>query len=282
MKMGKVIELGLFGDSPPMPPSPPHFHHNPIKKQPAMNTTQPPARNYLAAAMPSLLHSRDEYIASVFGSAALGLVATMAALDAIDILNERLPKLIRGRLRRYVNDIAGRNGDIGHAERVTRAANAMLRHRQDTAWMADFGLSVGQQAQPHLMRCRNAIANALGRHPRVPDPNACAAVVLAQSLAHEQAAYVSRRAARFTAYTVETPDGQRNVAWLLRTMSCQPLDHALKQIADELLRPNLPPGFDLLADPSVATGCKAVLNTLACTDTWATARDKADQLNPTK
>lgn len=236
----------------------------------APTTPTPPTRKNL---------SRDEYIASVYGSAALGLVATMAALDATDMLEERLPHLLRRRLRHLARNITGRPGFPGHAEQVTRAVNAMLTHKQDTAWMADFGLAVSERVESHLLRFRNAIANAFGRHQRVPDPNACAAVVLAQALAHEQAAYVSRRANLFTAYTVEAPSGRRNVASLLRTMSCQPLDHDLREMADILLRHALPNGFDLLADPSVKTGCKAVLNTLASVDTWLYAREKADKLN---
>lgn len=245
-----------------------------------MNTAYCPNAYWMRGAMPSTEAMRDEYIGSVYGAAALGLITTMATLDALDMMEERTPQLIKGRLKHYVADITGRTGSPGHAERVTRAINAMLRHRQDTAWMADFGNAANEAVAPQLMRFRNAMANCFGRHKAVPDPNVCAAVVLAQSLAHEAAAYVERRAQKLTGATVEMPDGcRRNVAWVLRTMSCRPIDHALKEIAGMLLRPNLPPGFDLLADPSVKTGCRAVLNTLASVDTWLYAREKADRLN---
>ena len=39
---------------------------------------------------------------------------------------------------------------------------------------------------------------------------------------------------------------------------------------------------DIAADPSVMTGLKAVLNTMADPKTWAYARDKADSLNMEK
>ena len=120
-----------------------------------MNTAYCPNAYWMRGAMPSTEAMRDEYIGSVYGAAALGLITTMATLDALDMMEERTPQLIKGRLKHYVADITGRTGSPGHAERVTRAINAMLRHRQDTAWMADFGNAANEAVAPQLMRFRN-------------------------------------------------------------------------------------------------------------------------------
>lgn len=258
------------------------MHSKLNKIQPAMNTTPPPARNYLAAAMPSHLHPRDEYIASVFGSAALGLVATMAALDAIDTLRERCPQLERGLVRKGIRNIEGSRERMGQLRKLQLATRDLLGHKEDMAWLDDFGNAVNERVEPQLLRFRTAIANCLGRHRSVTDPNVCAMVIVAQSLAHEQTAYIERRAQMFTRYTMETTDGcRRNVSWVLGTLSCKGIDHSLKLMAQGLLEHSLPPGFDLLADQSVATGCKAVLNTMASVDTWVFAREKAERFNKT-
>ena len=108
-------------------------------------------------------------------------------------------------------------------------------------------------------------------------------MVVAQSLAHEAAEYVKRRAAKFTNFTITTHDGRRmSVSSSLASMSCAGIDHALRCIAQSLLEKHLPQDFDLAADPSVVTGLKAVLNTMADPATWAYARDKADELNKSK
>lgn len=115
------------------------------------------------------------------------------------------------------------------------------------------------------------------------DRNTCAAVVVAQSLAHEAAEYVKRRAAKFTNFTITTHDGRRmSVSSSLASMSCAGIDFCLKNIARMLIEKHLPHDVDLAADPSVMTGLKAVLNTMADPKTWAYARDKADSLNEEK
>lgn len=114
----------------------------------------------------------------------------------------------------------------------------------------------------------------------MPDINACAAVIVAQSLAHEASEYVKRRAAMFTAYSIVTRDGRRmSVSQSLASMSCAAIDHALRCMAQALLEKHLPHDTDIAADPSVITGLKAVLNVMANPQTWIYARDKADELN---
>lgn len=107
-----------------------------------------------------------------------------------------------------------------------------------------------------------------------------AALATVASIAHEQAAYVERRAEKFTLFTVEMRDRcKRSVSWVLRTMSCRGIDHSLRLMAEGLLERHLPDGFDLLADQSVRIGCQAVLNIMADVDTWVFAREKAERLN---
>ena len=95
--------------------------------------------------------------------------------------------------------------------------------------------------------------------------------------------YVKRRAAKFTNFTITTHDGRRmSVSSSLASMSCAGIDFCLKNIARMLIEKHLPHDVDLAADPSVMTGLKAVLNTMADPATWAYARDKADRLNELK
>lgn len=110
-----------------------------------------------------------------------------------------------------------------------------------------------------------------------------AAVVVAQSLAHEAVEYVKRRAAKFTGYTIATHEGYRqSVSSNIASMSCAGIDFCLRNIARLLIEKHLPANADLGADPSVQTGLKAVLNVMADPGTWAYARDKADSFNKEK
>ena len=245
-----------------------------------MKTEHRPNAYWMRGAMPSLEKSRDEYIGSVYGAAALGYITAIHTADALDSLQERCPQLIRGRLKYHFNNIGGRDGDPGHLARLYRAIDGLLRNRGDRAWMADFGNAANEAVEPHVLRLRMAVANALGRYPLVPDINVCAAVVVAQSLAHEATAYVRRRSERLGGYTITMADGcRRTVPQLLATVSCAPTDHSLREIAQALLERCLPKDTDLLADPTVKLGCRAVLNCMASPETWIFARDKAERLN---
>lgn len=145
------------------------------------------------------------------------------------------------------------------------------------------GNAAYERVLPQVTSLQTAIANALGRYPSLPDRNTCAAVVVAQSLAHEAAEYVKRRAAKFTNFTITTHDGRRmSVSSRLASMSCAGIDFCLKNIARILIEKHLPCNVDLAADPSVMNGLKAVLNVMADPKTWAYARDKADRLNELK
>ena len=247
-----------------------------------MKTEYRPNAYWLRGALPTVEQSRDEYIGSVYGAAALGYIAIMHATEAIDMLQERLPGNY-DEVRRYASRITGTKEHIGEARKLELAIGDQLAQASGRAWMADFGNAAYERVLPQITALQTAIANALGRHPSLPDRNTCAAVVVAQSLAHEAVEYVKRRAAKFTNFTITTHDGRRmSVSSSLASMSCAGLDFCLKNIARILIEKRLPQDFDLAADPSVMTGLKAVLNTMADPATWVYAREKADRLNELK
>lgn len=242
-----------------------------------------PNAYYLRGALPTVEQSRSEYAATVYGAAALGYAEGIKAADAIDSLRELCPGLARGRARHACGVITGTKEHTGKLAMLRLAINDQLVDNAGRAWVADFGNAVYAQVEGRLDTLQTAIANALGRYPEVEGRNVCAGIVVAQSLAAEATAYVDRRARRFTRFTIVTHDGVRQgAASALRSMSCADISYNLEVIARELLGNRLPDGTDLLADPSVETGVRAVMNKLCEVETWATARDKADELNGIK
>ena len=230
-----------------------------------MNKTYRPNAYWMRGALPTVERSKDEYIGSVYGAAALAYISIIHATEAIDMLQERLPEEYTGReVRKYVRRLTGSKARMGETRRLELAIGDQLVRREDRAWMADFGNAAYGKVQPQVSALQTAIANALGRYAGVPDINACAAVVVAQSLAHEAVEYVKRRAAKFRDFTITTHEGRR------------------QSVSSRLIEKHLPCNVDLAADPSVMNGLKAVLNVMADPKTWAYARDKADSLNEEK
>ena len=151
-----------------------------------MNKTYRPNAYWMRGALPTVERSKDEYIGSVYGAAALAYIAMIHATEAVDMLQERLPEEYTGReVRKYVRRLTGSNARMGETRRLELAIGDQLVRREDRAWMADFGNAAYGKVQPHVTALQTAIANALGRYAGVPDINVCAAVVVAQSLAHE-------------------------------------------------------------------------------------------------
>lgn len=239
-----------------------------------------PNAYFLRGALPTVEQSRSEYAATVYGAAALGYVASIKAADAIDALRERCPELVTGRARHACGVITGTKEHTGMLALLRLAINDQLADKAGRAWVADFGNAVYALVEDSLDALQTAIANALGRYQGVQERNVCAGIIVAQSLASEATAYVERRARMFTRFTLVAHDGvRRSVSSVLRTMSCKGISHNLEVVTRALLERRLPDGTDLLADPSVATGVKAVMNRLCDVDTWTAARDKADELN---
>lgn len=245
-----------------------------------MNNTTKANAYLMRGALPSVERSRDEYTGSVFGSAALAYITIIHATDAMDMMQERLPKFYENRqIRKYINRMAGTKASMGEIRKLTLAIGELLAHDCDKAWVADFGNAVYEKVQPYTEKLRIALANALGRYD-VPDINVCAAILVAQSLASEAVEYVKRGSSKFTNFTILMKGkGRQTVSSCLSSMSCSALEYCLRNIARILVEDKLTDDVDLTKDKSVETGLKAVLNVMADTNTWIYARDKADELN---
>jgi len=236
---------------------------------------------WLAGAVPTEDDMLKEFAGSVYGAAALGFITSMCAADAIDALAERCPNLVVREVASSCRAIMGGGGSVGLLALLRVSINERMSGERGKAWAADLGNAVYEKALPGLQRLQTAIANHLGRYHDVPDINVFARLIVAQSLAHEAAAYVERRARFLRGCTASTGSGSRqSVPFLLRRMSCAGIERRLTAIVRSLMESRVPEGTDLMADPVIRRGCVAVLNTLGSVDTWAYARDKADELNP--
>ena len=76
-------------------------------------------KNYISAALPTIEQSRDEYIGSVYGAAALATVASIATFDAIDMIREQCPQLEAGLVKKGIRAIEGTSNKIGQARMLT-------------------------------------------------------------------------------------------------------------------------------------------------------------------
>lgn len=226
---------------------------------------------------------RDEYMGTVFGASALAFVAITEAYDALDLLAERRPDIIRGEVKRHVNALTGGGCGVGSVAKVrSNIADTLQKDRTaGMSWMDDFGNAVYGGIETDIMRLRHAIANELGRYPKVPDFNAVAVLLVAQSLANEQRLYCERRAKAFRGFSMKIHRGgaREPVSMVLRRLSCEDVDFHLTRLAALFLENALPDGADLAGDTTIRNGCKAILNKLADTSLWERARDKADELN---
>jgi len=227
--------------------------------------------------IPHFNPTRDEYIGTVYGSAAMSLITELLVADALDAIKERTDYHRRNAVRLNLN-IAR----FGMAD-VRKAVNAMFLDKDGVTWTADFGNAAYSRVEPHTMRLQFAIANALGRFRPIEDTNAVAKLIVAQCMAHESAAYTERRAGLFKGCTMENRHGSVvSVPNVIRKMSCADVDNALRNVATLILKDVLPKGFSLLDDTTVRNGCRIVMNTLGDVNTWIYARDKADELNGRK
>lgn len=230
-------------------------------------------RNLVGSAIMQGERLRDEFTGSVYGAAALGYITYLYTLEATDALRERCPQVVVGRVK-------------GSLSAMTKAfllmrvnINLSLAQKNAEYWMADFGMAAYERVLPCVRRLQVAVANHLGRFKAVPDINALAMVVVAQSIASEAVRYVERRSRLLCGYTVTTRHGRTSVPFMLSQMSCATVCHHLTIISQETVGRCVPNDTDLLADPVIETGCKAVLNAMSDVDTWTYARDKANRLN---
>lgn len=247
-----------------------------------MNTTvtrKPNAYN-LRGALPTVDDMHNEYIGSIYGSAALGCVAAAYAEESLDSLRERCPQVITPSVRSQMRAIEGGGGRIGDLAMMRVNINDNMVNNEGKYWVADFGNAVYERVLPAMERLRTATANALGKCRSIPDINAFARLIVAQSFACEAADYVERRGRMLSGYSITTESNRRySVPFVLNLMSARPLCHHLTNICREVVGTRIDRNMDLLSDPLIMTGCKAVLNITGSVETWKYARDKANELN---
>ena len=231
------------------------------------------AKNFIKAASQNIEHRRNEYIASIYGTATLGYITYLYTTETEDMIRERCPQVVKGK-------VLGAFNATHRLFRIMRQEiNQNFRNLDGAYWTADFSNAVYEIVRPTVERLQMAVANRLGCYPGIPSINACAMLIVAQAIASEAALYVKRRQQLLRNYTVTTSCGRQSVSFILGCMSVEGVKNNLNHIVDEVISKAVPDNTDLLADPSVETGCKAVLNVLADPDTWCNARDKADRLN---
>lgn len=234
-----------------------------------------PSAFWLRGGLPKAEAMADEFTGSVYGAAALGYMAVIHALDACDMLEERCPRLLTGNAKSALRSLTSVGGEV---EKLRVRLSLAVRSKADASWLMDFGNAAYGLVKPHIDRLQFAVGNMLGRYPKVADITSFAAVLVAYSLASEATKYVERRKELVRGWTVTTSSGRESASTVLGRLSCAGVEHQLKLLAEALLAPCVPDGTDLSGDPIVKTGCNAVLNALADTETWKAARNAADRL----
>lgn len=218
--------------------------------------------------------SQNEYAATILSVAALAYITIFMAENAVDELEEKHPKAIRHNVKKAVNEIPN---DV---RKLYASVNANLIGDKEAAWMADFSNTMYGKIEPQVKKLHYAVANYLGRFPEIKDRHVTASMVIVQFLASEAGSYTGHAARKFSRYYITGKDGcQESVQAVINSMSCASLLHHIVVIVDHLLAPCMPGIMDIMGDPSVCCGCKAVINCLINPDIWAEARDKSDEFN---
>jgi len=226
----------------------------------------------MRGALPTTERMREEYVGTIYGAAALGYITYLYSTEMEDAMRERTPQLVAGKVK-------GALRAIGRAFTLMRQnVNSNFRDKGGAYWAADFGNAAYGEVRPHIGRLQTAVANHLGRYKGVADINVFARAIVAQSIASEAALYVERRQRLLHGYSAVTSAGRQSVPFLLGLLSMRGVCHHLEVIVGETVGRCVPSDTDLLADPSIRTGCKSVLNMLCDVRMWQEARDKADQL----
>lgn len=229
-------------------------------------------RNYIQTAERNAERMREEYIGTIYGVAGLSYMTSLCATEAEDMMRERCPSMATGRM-------AGRLAALRKA--FTRLRLTLEDNFSDKAgayWAADFGNATYERVRPLADRLQVAVANHLGRYRGIEDINVCARLVVAQSMAGETDDYLARRKRMFRGYSMVTSHGRTGVALQLSLIPTGAVRKLLAEMVGDCVGRHLPQDADLLADPAIRTGCKAMLNMLSMPDMWAAARDKADEL----
>lgn len=194
--------------------------------------------------------------------------------DAIDELEDSCGYLIKFKIKHSVQIIRKSK------DRLERAIREQMKGGNEYAWMCDFGNMAHKIIEPHLDKLHIAVSNFLGKYSKVTYRHTFASIIIAQSIASEAKTYVDNASKKFMQYNVVGKDGRKCSAQaVIQTISCAEIRHHLTVIADALLAPCLPNDTNILSDPAIYNGCKAIINSLINTKTWAEARKKAEQFN---
>lgn len=221
--------------------------------------------------------TRDNYVGAVYGSAALASVAEAVMLDSFDELEEKTdyPQ------RRAVHDRMKAAEILMHD--TLRTICEQLKHKEDSAWMADYSNAVRETIAADVQKLRFAIANRLGRLRGLQSPSSVALLLVAQSLAAEAADFAERRAEMFRGYQTANRHGSMvSASNMIRAFSCRMTEQQLRWLARMIVEPVANDDLDLPADTQVSNGVKIILERLADIDTWKYAVEKANSLNGKK
>lgn len=221
----------------------------------------------------------DEFTGTVCGAAAMGSVAALTALDAIDMLRERCPRLFAGKVKTYCHAIAGKNGEGGMVGKLFRNISMIWEDARASDWVQDFSSAVNNEIQESMTRLQAVVANRLAKHHGIADPNTCAAFIIAQSFALETKKFIERRKNVLRGCRTVTRAGEWHVPMLLDGISCAGIEFRLRLICEILVAPFVPDNFDILADRAVHGCVTAVYNALCDPGMWRAARLKADELS---
>ena len=218
--------------------------------------------------------SRKEYMAAIYGAAAMAHMTMIIATDAIDRLEEECPHLIKYKVLGSISAIKKEN------TRLTKAISQQLREQDDAAWMADFGNSMYGVIEPDINKLHVAISNYLGRYPGIKYRHVFALILIAQAIASDAKSYVDKVSRKFIRYNVYNKAGEKCSAQAnIQSLSCAAINHRLSVMADALLKPCVSGDIDLLTDNSIRNGCEIIINKLADPKAWGYAMQQAKDLN---
>lgn len=236
---------------------------------------------YVSAAMDRTTDKQEEYTAAIYGCSALGYMASNMTADAMDMVADKIPELLTDRrTRRHINALTGTKSRAGEIALLNVNIGLSLVHREDRPWMADYGNSLHAIMEQDLNRLRVATSNFLGRFAReVKDPTTVAMVLNAQWLAAEATAFCCRKARELSGYSIRRFSGGReNAGTMIRWLSCHSIEYHLRELCHVMVS-GIKEDVDLLADPTIHTGCEAFLIRIGSTKTWEECINRADRLN---
>lgn len=226
------------------------------------------------------IYTREErFRSAVYGTAALSYVSAELALDVLDSIADEHPTWIKGMPKHYYYDIVGKQGRMGHADRVYASLTAVVPYEDCQAWMRNFGNAVMRGMERPLFLLHHTVANYLGNFPKVEDRNAMADLVIAQSMAAETVRYAEREKERLQGCNVTMKGfGSRvPVSLLIESLCCSQLKFALTQLCDYWLGSKLPDSAAILSCDECLKARDIVMRTLESSTLWSNAVADAEE-----